>query len=267
MSQDRTEITITVNRSTGKSVVTGDRLHIRDALVELTLVNVTQDDIDAGLVFSFPIGNTGNAYQRVESEDFSVDGSGNATCVFSTNTTGFVEKFENSGIHSSKMFSYEIGSEVSLVPISTGRIRIYNYVSSSGDTTTITPPSETLTALQASITALQATVKALESLQSSNNTALKNAISALDTAYQAADTAIAASIGAAVSAHNTSSTAHADIRDIIPLIGTAMYVPCDDDYYRKVISVSNSLSEQMIMLQQSPKYEYDAETRTYSEVE
>ena len=265
-----TAITLTVDRVKGTVSVTGDSLFIRDPSVTATLVNITQADIDATLVLEFYAN--GNLLSSVTG-GWTTDEDGNATAPFSTNTDAFVAIFALSDEHCVKHVSVKSYTANPLNPIFNGHIRVANFTSAeSGTPTEIILPSESLSAVEADIELLKAAIPAL---QAEYAAAIASAIGALQTSlrseFQAADSVISGAIGTAITAHNASGTAHADIRNLCVFCGSAIYMQCNegalaDSKWRKLVpSEPNEFGEYMWMVKQSPTYAYDSETKDWTE--
>lgn len=268
MSQDKTEFTITVNRTTKRGVVSGDSLHIRDVSAEVTLVNVTQDDIDAGLVFEiFRLGTP-----LAVCSSWTADGNGNAVGVFTTNTDPLATLFATADIHASKTVSYKAYTTNPLIPVVIDRMQICNFTAEDdSEPSELTNPADVLDALNDDIEALQAALAALTSEYQAALASLTGTVNGIDAAYQAGDNAVSGLIGTSVAAHNVSGAAHNDIRLLLLQAGTAQYVQCNngalaDGKWRKVITAEpNEFGEYMQMIQQAPTYVLNTETMTWEE--
>ena len=263
-------ITLTVDRVKGTVSVTGDALFVRDPAVIVTLVNVLQAHIDATLVLEFYAN--GRLLSSITS-GWTVDANGNAVGSLSTNTDNFVAIFAMSDAHCVKHVSVKAYTANPLEPIFNGHIKVLNFTSSeSGTPTEILLPSESLATVQADIALLQAAIPAL---QAEYAAAISAAISGLQTSLRAefavADTAVSAAIAPAITAHNASGTAHADIRNLVVFCGTGLYIQCNegalaDSKWRKLVpSEPNEFGEYMLMVRQSPTYAYDSETKDWTE--
>lgn len=265
-----TAITLTVNRAKGTASVTGDSLFIRDPSVTVTLVNVLQADIDATLVLEAYAN--GKLLSSVTS-GWAVDTYGNAVGTLSTNTDAFVDLFALSDASCVKHVNIKAYTANPLEPIFNGYVKVSNFTSSeSGTPTEILLPSESLADVQADIALLQAAIPAL---QAEYAAAISAAISGLQASlreeFAVADTAVSAAIAPAITAHNASGTAHADIRNLVVFCGSGLYIQCNegalaDSKWRKLVpSEPNELGEYMFMVRQSPTYAYDSETKDWTE--
>lgn len=263
-------ITLTVDRVKGTVSVTGDALFIRDQAVIVTLVNVLQAHIDATLVLE--LYANGRLLSSITS-GWTVDANGNAVGSLSTNTDNFVAIFAMSDAHCVKHVSVKAYTADPLEPIFNGRIKVLNFTSAeSGTPTEILLPSESLATVQADIALLQ---EAIPALQAEYAAAISAAISGLQASlreeFAVADTAVSAAIAPAITAHNASGTAHADIRNLCVFCGSAIYMQCNegalaDSKWRKLVpSEPNEFGEYMWMVKQSPTYTYNTGTETWDE--
>lgn len=263
-------ITLTVNRTKGTATVTGDSLFIRDPDVTVTLVNVLQADIDATLVLE--LYANGKLLSSVTS-GWTVDTYGHAVGTISTNTDAFVDLFALCDEHCVKHVSVKAYTAAPLEPIFNGHVKVSNFTSSeSGTPTKILLPSESLAAVEDDIALLK---EAIPALQAEYMAAITAATSALRTSlleeFAEANTVVAGAIGTAITAHNASASAHADIRNAIIFCGSGIYMQCAegalaDSKWRKLVpSEPNEFGEYMMMIQQSPTYVHNSETGTWEE--
>lgn len=268
MAQDKTAITITVNRVTKRGAVTGDTLHIRDTQVTLTLANVTQDDVDAILVFQLYRGSTPLGVVT----SWTVNGDGNATGTLNTNTLNLVTLYRGATFDAEKTLSYKIYTTNPLIPICSDVITCRNFTSDEvGDPDVLLSPAEILSGLQSEIAALT------------------SAVAQANLDFEAADSAHAArtdnphgvtieqlggvgggTLTAGIAAHNESGAAHNDIRLAIMQVGTCLVMQCNngalaDGKWRKIIPICNSFGQYMLGIQESPTYVLNATTLTWDE--
>lgn len=266
MAQEVTEVTITVNRATKKGVVSGDAIHIRDEAVQLTLVNVTTDDIAAGLVFTIYKGST----EFATCSTWTANDDGDAVGTLNTNTVAFDAIFADASDQARKWFSYKIYTLDQLIPTCSDRLMVENFTGNvEGTPTLISSPADILDTLNTDIETLQGQFVVLQAAYEAADAALDAKITALDAAYRAADAGLTAAIGAAVTAHNISGSAHDDIRLAVAICGTGIYVQFtgagQDDKWRKVVPAMNEYGEYLMTVQQTPTYTLDTETRTWEE--
>jgi len=198
MAQEQTRVTITVDLAKKEAAFTGDDVYIRDELVEVTLVNITQDEITAGLIMT--IFDKDEEMARCSS--WTANGDGDAVGTLNTNTTQFAEFFADRSPVSRKYFFLKIYTTTSQVPLCNDRILINNFDGEADGTTTLLPTATSVIAdLQAEIDAAEVGIAALEAA----NTAMSGRIDNLESSF-------ASAISQAVEAHNGSGSAHTDIR-------------------------------------------------------
>lgn len=204
MSQNLTNMIITVDRATKKGVVSGDALQIRDEAVELTLVNVDADDISAGLVFTIYSG----LIEFASCSSWTANGDGDAVGTLNTNTVNFATAFASAGEQSRKWFSYRIYATNQQVPICNDKLVVENFIGNVDSTpATISSPTEVLAAMQLEIDAATDAVTAFGITITNMQTNLDNAVLSL-----------AGQITSSISTHNDSATAHTATRDRISVL-------------------------------------------------
>jgi hypothetical protein len=267
-----TKVTITVNRKLKNASVTGDALAIRDAGVELTLANVRQDDIDAGLVFeAYVNGRTLGA----TSSGWTVDEAGNALGVFSTNTVPFARLFAHCDAHCKKVVSVRAYAADPLTPIFNGRVTISNFTAEGGECGEPVPlptPSGALEELEGEIESI---LEEIDAIRDAAAAALEDAIDGLRDSlrqeFADADTLVSDEIHDAVTEHNISGSAHADIRNLVVFCGSAIYMQCNegalaDGKWRKLVPAEpNEFGEYMWMVKQAPAYTYSSSANAWEE--
>lgn len=204
MSQEVTNLTITVDTATKRGTVSGDRLMIRDTAIELTLVNITQADIDAGLVFTIYLGTV----EFATCSAWTVNGDGDAVGALNTNTVNFVTFFANAQESSRKWFYYKIYATNSQVPLCSDRLVVENFTGNvDGTPTAIASPTEVLAAMQLEIDAATDAVAGFVVTLANMQITLDNAVLSLGN-----------QITSDIQAHNDSATAHTATRDRITVL-------------------------------------------------
>jgi|GEM_PF-5724826 len=163
MALDRRNIILTVDRSAGTAVASGDSVFIRDSAVGVSLVNVEQDDIDAGLVLC--------AYDCEEklsetATGFTVDANGNVLCTLSTNTLPFTKLFGD-GCEPNEYRRVYIKAFTTdpQCPIFNTSIKVYNFTSEDGDAPVgLASAADAIDEIEADLDAMQAEIDAIPAL-------------------------------------------------------------------------------------------------------
>jgi hypothetical protein len=198
MAQEKTKVTITVDLATKQAAFTGDDVYIRDEILEVTLVNIVQDEIDAGLILTV----FSKDEEMARCSNWTADDDGNPVGTLNTNTTQLSDFFADRSPVSSKYFFLKIYTTTSQVPLCNDRILVHNFTGEADGTTTLLPTATSVIAdLQAEIDAAEEDIAALEAA----NTAMSDRITNVENSYTAA-------IAQAVELHNGSGSAHTDMR-------------------------------------------------------
>lgn len=163
MALDRRNLILTVNRSAGTAVASGDSVFIRDSAVGVSLVNVEQDDIDAGLVLC---AYNCDAKLSETATGFTVDGNGNVLCTLSTNTEPFIDLFGDcSDPKEYKRIYIKAFTTDPQCPIFNTSLKVYNFTSEDGDAPIgLASASETIDEIEADLDAMQAEIDAIPAL-------------------------------------------------------------------------------------------------------
>ena len=263
-------IKITFDRATGKVEIKGDKVFIRDPDVNVTLAGIGQEHIDAGLVFE--IYERGMTLGSV-SQGWTLDEEDNATGTLSTNTIPFVRLFAKCEPFCVKHVNIKAYTTEPQNPLFNGTMNVANFTSEDGPAPApLLPPAAVIAALQAQIDELQAEIDASKTATAQAiATAVATAVEQVTAAFKSGDTAVTDAIAAAISSHNANTEAHPHLINGIVFCGTAIYIQCNegalaDGKWRKLIPAEpNELGEYMWMVEQSPTYLYNPETKTWEE--
>ena len=281
MSVVTANITVEVDREKRSAEVSGSKVFLRNPNVNLSFSSsVTQDDVNAGLVFEIYFGD--RILSRIGtagsvSGDWTVSESGIVSGVLTTNTVELIKHFFYLGDKCFKFFSFQVRDTLTKIcPICTGRIAIYNFNSGTGI------PSEILIneLESASAMKLEFENEYIEMVNSAK-TALEaayddyvekeNALSSQLSTYKeellSSVTATATNVATAlIEQHNDSGMSHGDIRNTVVFVGDAIYLCIDSQngwWMKEIPSEANEYGECTVMLEQAYRYKYNSSTRTF----
>ena len=131
----QTQVTITIDRETKRGEVSGDTLSVRDKGVQLSLVNVSQEEVDGGLVFQLWNGYDLIAQCSTWNKATVVDGVSTVTGTLSTNTSQAVALFTGCPYMACRTVMYKLFSTANsmLLPIVFDVIKIVNFPAESAE--------------------------------------------------------------------------------------------------------------------------------------